>query len=222
MRAYRIKWVLTLLIGLICIGNKAYAYERLVPYPGATRIVILGDEWINGYGLSADHNFSETLGRHLRLGGYKNVQTMNRADNKDTVLTVAEKIPQILTYEPHIVILCIGSNDITQRRPLKPLYERLEYILKTLTDKGIKVVLVGMPGLLTREPYKTKIPEIYNYLVYKYQVTFYPNFLEGVEKRPVFLLPDGIHPNIRGTEMIIQTMRPVLEGLIKTLPTPKP
>jgi len=200
---------------LLFLAGKAYAYQTLVPYPGSIRIVVLGDEWINGYNLSAEHNFSETLGRHLRLAGYKNVQTMNRSDNADTLLTISEKIPQILTYQPHMVILCVGGHDIAQKRSLRQLYDRLEYILKTLTEKDIKVILIGMPSLMTAEPYKTKMPEIYNYLVYKYRVVFYPNLLEGVEKRPVFLLPDGAHPNIRGMEMIVQSIKPTIEKVIK-------
>lgn len=202
--------------------SHANAVLNIIPYPNAVRIVTLGDSLMTGYGMGDDYAFSEILGRRLRMAGYRSIQMMNMADNNDTALDAAQKIPQILTYEPHIVIIQIGRNDILQQRPLKQTYEQLEFILKSLTEKKVKVILTGLPlEAYEKEPYKTKIPEIFNYLVYKYQVVYYPNFMEGIEKRPLLLQQDGIHPNTRGTEMLAQNFKPILEKILDTLPKRK-
>ena len=218
----RIGRILADFVVIALMAVPSYAYQTIIPYPGNVHIVTMGDHIMNGYGMSVDQAFPESLGRHLRLGGYARIQTMNVSDNNDTVLDAAEKVPKILGYNPHIVIISLGSNDAVQKRPLTQVYERLEYIIKTFTDKKVKVILAGVsPEFLKDEPYKTKMPQIYNYLAYKYQLEYYPNFLEGVEKRPIFLLPDGLHPNLRGTEMLAQNMKPVVEKLLSGMAIPK-
>ncbi len=201
------------------LSTGAQAVRNTIPYPNTIHIITLGDSFMTGHGMSDDYAFSEILGRRLRMAGYKNIQMINMADDNDTALEAAQKIPQILTFNPHIVIITIGTNDIIQQKPLKQTYERLEFILQTLTEKKIKVILAGPPPQVYKEdPYKTKIPEIFNYLAYKYQVKHYPNFMDGVENRSVLLLDDKLHPNNRGIEVLTKNFKPIVEEALDSLP----
>ena len=42
----------------------------------------------------------------------------------------------------------------------------------------------------------------------------YPFFLEGVAMKPDLNQPDGLHPNERGVEVLVDRIGPVVAGLI--------
>jgi acyl-CoA thioesterase-1 len=55
---------------------------------------------------------------------------------------------------------------------------------------------------------------IFPALAQKYDVVFYPFFLEGVAADPRLALRDGVHPNGAGVQIIVDGILPKVEELI--------
>ena len=62
--------------------------------------------------------------------------------------------------------------------------------------------------------YRADFDAIYPDLAEKYDVNFYPFFLEGVAGRAELNLGDGIHPNVEGVAEMVGNMGPVIEDLL--------
>ena len=62
--------------------------------------------------------------------------------------------------------------------------------------------------------YVDAFEEIFPKLAKKHEVMFYPFFLEGVAAIPFLNQADGIHPNKKGVNVIINKLAPFLRRLI--------
>jgi acyl-CoA thioesterase-1 len=49
----------------------------------------------------------------------------------------------------------------------------------------------------------------------KYDVLFYPFFLEGVVLDRSLVQPDGLHPNPKGVDAIVKGIEPLAERLVQ-------
>ncbi len=58
---------------------------------------------------------------------------------------------------------------------------------------------------------------IFEDLARKYDVVFYPFFLDGVTTQTKFVLRDGLHPNAAGVDVIVAGIMPKVEELIARL-----
>ena len=76
--------------------------------------------------------------------------------------------------------------------------------------------MVGMlaPPNLGKE-YGNEFNKIFPSLAKKYNVLYYPFFLEGVAANPELNQEDGIHPNPKGVEEIIKRMLPIVLQLVR-------
>ena len=64
------------------------------------------------------------------------------------------------------------------------------------------------------EPYRIQFENIFPKLAKKYNLKLIPFILEGVGGHPSLNLPDGIHPNPKGHEIMAKTVLKVLETLL--------
>jgi len=77
------------------------------------------------------------------------------------------------------------------------------------------VLLAGMlapPNL--GEAYGKSFNAIYPELAEKHGVLLYPFFLDGVTTHPEMVLEDGLHPNAKGVERMVEGILPQVERLI--------
>lgn len=61
------------------------------------------------------------------------------------------------------------------------------------------------------EPYRTDFEKIFPRIAEKYKIRLIPFLLEGVGGNPKLNLPDGIHPNAKGYEVIANNVLKELE-----------
>jgi acyl-CoA thioesterase-1 len=90
--------------------------------------------------------------------------------------------------------------------------KNLSGVIEKAQSKGIKVILAGMQMPTNYgEAYRKDFSELFTKLAKKYHLTLIPFLLEGVATKPELNLPDGIHPNPKGHEMIAKTVMKYLE-----------
>ncbi|TGV73436.1 arylesterase, partial [Mesorhizobium sp. M00.F.Ca.ET.149.01.1.1] len=62
--------------------------------------------------------------------------------------------------------------------------------------------------------YQKSFDDIYPRLAEKYGVPLYPFFLDGVAGHPDLQLEDGLHPNPRGVDVMVERILPTVEKAI--------
>ncbi len=178
------------------------------------KIVALGDLLTAGYGLPGDAAFPARLQKALKAKGYE-VTIANAGVSGDTATGGLGRLAWSIPDDTDGVILELGANDALRGVDPKVTKATLEKILDRLTKRKIPVLLAGMqaPRNMGTE-YVKAFDAIYPALASRYQVVFYPFFLDGVAADPKLNQDDGMHPNVEGVDVIVQRMLPSVEQLI--------
>ena len=178
-------------------------------------VVALGDSLTAGYGLEPDDIFPVRLERSLRARGIR-VRVVNAGISGDTTAGGLARLDWSLADRPDLMVVQLGGNDAL--RGIEPAVTRanLDTIIAHIRAAGVAVVLAGMhapPNMGDR--YAAEFNAIFPDLARAHGVTLYPFFLDGVAARPEYNQGDGIHPNRRGVEIIVERFAPVLAEAIR-------
>lgn len=181
------------------------------------RLLMLGDSLTAGYGLGPDETFPARLKAALHAQGLR-VDIINGGVSGDTTRGGLARLDWALGTHPDAVILELGANDGLRGIPPQQIYANLARVLRRLKARDIPVLLTGMvaPPNLGRE-YGAEFNAVFPRLAERFQVPFYPFFLEGVAAKPGLNQKDGVHPNARGIEVIVQGILPLVTDLVKQL-----
>ncbi len=178
------------------------------------KIVALGDSLTAGYGLPGDAAFPAQLQKALKAKGY-NLTIVNAGVSGDTTTSGLDRLAWSVPEGTDGVILELGANDALRGVDPQVTKTTLEKILDRLAKRRIPVLLAGMQAPRNMGPeYVKAFDTIYPALASKYRVVFYPFFLDGVAADPTLNQGDGMHPNVKGVDVIVQRMLPSVEQLI--------
>jgi acyl-CoA thioesterase-1 len=178
-------------------------------------ILALGDSLTAGFGLNGRESFPSRLEMALRSGGHK-VRVINGGVSGDTTAGGLARLNWLMQDRPDLVIVELGGNDAI--RGLDPAGTRnnLEQIIRRIKKQGVQLILAGMiapPNM--GAIYSTQFNAIFPDLARIHNVPLYGFFLDGVIQDPTLNLPDGIHPNAAGIDVIVELMLPIVEKTLK-------
>jgi acyl-CoA thioesterase-1 len=175
---------------LLLISQPAYADKKV--------IVVLGDSLVAGYGLAPGEAFPEQLDKLLKTKGH-DVDVVNAGVSGDTTADGLARLDWSLGDKTDAVILELGANDALRGISPKVTAENLEKIVAKLRQRNIEILLAGMkaPPNMGNE-YVNEFDAIYPNLAKKYDLIFYPFFLQGVVANPQLNQADGMHPTAQG------------------------
>lgn len=178
------------------------------------RLVVLGDSLSAGYQLPASAALPAVLERNLRAGGL-DVRIDNAGVSGDTASGGLERLDWAVGEGVQGVILALGANDMLRGLNPAQTEKALEEIIRRLQAKSVKVLLVGMLASPSMGPeFVKRFNAIYPQLAERYGVPLYPFMLDGVTQNPRLNLPDGMHPNREGVEVIAKALQPSVERLV--------
>ena len=180
----------------------------------AFQIVGFGDSLMAGYQLETGAGFPEQLERALRERGYE-VAVTNAGVSGDTTSGGLSRLDWSVPDGTDLVILELGANDMLRGIMPEATEQNLEKMIQRLKERNIGILLVGMyaaPNL--GEDYAARFSAIYPRLAEKHGLPFVPFFLEGVAAEPELQLADGMHPNAKGVERMVENVLPVIEPLV--------
>ncbi len=150
----------------------------------------------------------------LKAKGY-DVSIVNAGVSGDTTTAGLDRLAWSVPDGTGGVILELGANDALRGIDPKVTKAALEKILGRLEKRNIPVLLAGMQAPRNMGPdYVKAFDAIYPALASRHEVVFYPFFLTGVATAPELNQRDGMHPNAKGVDMIVQRMLPSVEQLI--------
>jgi acyl-CoA thioesterase-1 len=188
----------------------------ILPVTAHARVVlVLGDSLSAGYGIDTQKGWVALLQSRLRDNGLPH-RVVNSSISGDTTSGALARLPRALSlHHPAIVIVELGGNDGLRGLSLQEMRENLAQIIRTVRDKGAKVLLLGMrlpPNYGTA--YTEKFNAIYQQLAEAYGVPLVPFLLEGVANRPELMQDDGIHPRAAAQEQLLENVWPYLRPLL--------
>jgi acyl-CoA thioesterase-1 len=202
---------------LRALGAAALGLPAPVRAAAPLRLVALGDSLTAGLGLPAEAAFPAVLRAALAKDGQA-VEIANAGVSGDTAADGLARLDWSVPRGTQGVILELGANDALRGLDPARTEATLDTILARLKARGVPVLLCGMyaPRNLGA-PYAAAFDAIYPRLAAKYGLVLYPFFLDGVIGVHGLTLPDGLHPNAQGVQVIVRRILPTVERFLATL-----
>ena len=174
------------------------------------KLAILGDSLAAGYGLAPAQAFPNRLQAALKDKG-RNVTVINHGVSGDTTMGGLERVDWMMADKPDIVMVELGGNDMLRALDPASTERNLDAIMGKLKQAGTTVWLVGMMAPRNFGPeYVNQFDGIYKKLADKHGVPLYPFFLDGVAQEPALNQADGIHPNPKGVDIVVERILPFI------------
>lgn len=165
-------------------------------------VVAFGDSLT--YGTGAKNH--ETYPAHLQdLTG---LRVINEGIPGELSTEGKERLPSVLDkHEPELLILCHGGNDMLRKRSTQKLTDNLIAMIEEARDRGIQVVLIGVP-----EPalFLLESAPIYQNIANKAQIPIEINTLPEILSDND-LKSDTIHPNAAGYRKLAEAVTSLLK-----------
>ena len=179
-----------------------------------TLIVALGDSLTEGFGINKEEAYPYLVEQELIRKGYS-VKIINAGISGSTSASAPSRMQWFVRVKPDIVILALGGNDGLRGLSVQHMKKNLGKAIKLAISKNIRVLLAGMQIPLNYgQDYTKSFRNAFYELAEKYQLPMIPFLLEDVGNIPSLNLPDGIHPNPEGHQIISQTVIENLEPLL--------
>jgi acyl-CoA thioesterase I len=213
-------------VALLSACNQADVANRVDAAPNATAatasitvkgperlILAFGDSLYAGYGLKRGESMPTQIEELLRKQGV-NAKIVNAGVSGDTTSAGRKRLSftlDKLPRKPDLVMLGLGGNDVLRQIPLAETRANLVAMLDELRRREIPVVLTGMraPPNLGPDytvPFDTMFPE----LAKEYGAALDPFLLAGTIGDRRLMLPDGVHPNAKGVDIIAARVAPIV------------
>lgn len=181
------------------------------------RIVFLGDSLTAGYGLETSQAFPAILEAKLKAANLP-VAIVNAGVSGDTTAGGLRRLDWLLKQSPDIVVVGLGGNDGLRGLDMKDSENNLRQIIQKCKAANARVLLLGMLIPPNYGPqYTAEFRELYPKLAKELDVALLPFLLEGVGGDPQLNLPDGIHPNAQGHQIVADHVLPVLEPVVQAV-----
>ena len=200
-----------------CLFAIAVFGMAALPALADTRLLVLGDSLVAGYGLPPGQSFPAQLEQDLKASG-RDVTVINAGVSGDTTAGGLARLDWSLADNPQAVIIVLGGNDMLRGLPPEAAAANLDAIITGLGSRGIEVLLAGMMAPRNMGPaYVDPFDAMYPDLADRHDIEFYPFFLDGVALDPALNLDDGLHPNEAGIAEISRRIMPFVIRLLARL-----
>ncbi|MCP4327648.1 MAG: arylesterase [Alphaproteobacteria bacterium] len=202
-------------IGAACVAAVLICGVPASAAAEPVRILVLGDSLSAGYGLPAEATFPAKLEDALRGQGVA-AEVLNAGVSGDTTAGGRARLGWALGDDPDIVIVELGGNDGLRGIDPEETYRNLDAILARLRAAEVGILFTGMyaPPNMGRE-YGDAYRAVFERLAAEHAVDFYPFFLDGVAAEPELNQNDGIHPNEKGVDIIVERILPAVTAVIE-------
>ena len=182
-------------------------------------VIFLGDSLTEGYGLDKDDSYPSQLEQKLNAITNKEglqIQAIHGGLSGDTTVGGLARIDWFLKAPSDFVFVALGANDGLRGIEPSVMKDNLEQIIQKAQAVNSKVILAGMQMPINYgADFRRAFGEVFIQLQKEYDLYFYPFLLDGVASDEGLNLPDGIHPNAKGYEIISDKLTPFFLDIFK-------
>lgn len=190
-----IPFLLCLLLVAAC-GDQ----QKLPRLPADATILAFGDSLTYGHGVTAQLSYPAVL---EQLSG---ITVINAGISGEVSAEGLQRLPSLLEeYQPRLLILCHGGNDILRKRDLDKMAANINAMIDLASQKDIPVVLLGVPrpGLFLSSA------DVYRKVAESNEVLFIDDLIPDVLSKKS-LKSDAVHPNAAGYRAIAEHIHATL------------
>ena len=179
-------------------------------------LVCFGDSITAGYGLdSVNQSYPSDLERLLTAHGY-HYRVINQGISGNTSKDAAARVNSIVALHPDVVLVEFGGNDGLRGLSLEITKKNLDIVLTTLQTAHIRILLVGITLPPNYGPdYVKTFNAVFRDAATKHHLPLMPMLYDGVYQVPGTIQADGIHPTVKGSQLIAEHLLPVLLPLLR-------
>jgi len=213
------KFVIAVIAASLMIGpaGQVQASDR------ETTILVIGDSLSAGFGIEPRYSWVALLQDRLRNQGY-GYRIVNASISGDTTAGGLRRLPRALQlHQPVLVIIELGGNDGLRGLPPSLIRQNLAAMIRLSQRSGADVILAGMkipPNY--GQSYTAHFSDLYAELAEEFHVLLITFLLDQVALNPDLMQADGIHPNARGQQQLLDNVWEVLEPVLVRNPAAIP
>jgi acyl-CoA thioesterase-1 len=188
--------------------------HKIAASPSAPVIVAFGDSLTAGLGLPRDQSFPAQLQASLTARDIA-AKVVDAGVSGDTAMAALQRLDWALPDDADAVIIELGGNDALQGIPPDGTKAAIEKMIEKVQAKGLPILLAGQeaPRNMGKD-YVDQFRALFADLAQRYDVIFYPFFLEGVALNDDLMQADGLHPNAKGVAVIVENIMPKVDELL--------
>jgi len=198
------------------LGLSLVAFNSSAMAANNPKILIYGDSLSAAYGLPQQSGWPALLKNKLQSEGYR-YDIVNASISGETTSGGLSRLKKTLEVtQPAIIILELGANDGLRGLPLNAMSKNLSSMIEQMQKTKAPILLAGMKIPPNYGPQYTQgFNSSYQQLSKNYNLSLIPFLLDNVAAQPHLLLQDGLHPNAEGQRIMLQTIWPYLQPLLK-------
>jgi lysophospholipase L1-like esterase len=167
---------------------------RLRELPPDAVILAFGDSLTYGTGALPDQSFPAVLQKTISR------TVINAGVPGETTAEGRARLPHLLDkYQPALVLLCLGANDMLRGLDEAAAAENLKEMIRMAEKGGAQVVLIGVP----KPTLLMSTPEFYRQIAEEFSLPYLDNTMRDILKENS-LKSDFIHPNAKGYQKLAE------------------
>ena len=183
----------------------------------ALNIVVFGDSLVSGMQLQEPQAFPARLADKMREIGFTDLNFINMTTEGMTSSVGVDRMNALMDKKPDVVIIAFGTDDIERGISVAQSYNNLGLITGRLMQAGVYVVLAGMkapPTLASGSV--SQFDNMYRIIATSRRTMLVDDILSGVVGNPQMTLADGLHPNSRGVDVMVENTYRFVDTCVRT------
>ena len=179
-------------------------------------ILFIGTSLTAGLGLDPGQSYPDVIARKLDSLG-ENYEVVNAGVSGETSADARHRLDWLLKRPAGVIVLETGANDGLRGLDVDSMRANLIAIIDTIRARQpqAKILLVGMEALPNMSKrYADRFRAAFPAVAKETHVAFLPFLLAGVAGVDTLNQGDGIHPNVRGAELVAAHVMPALLPLL--------
>ena len=188
-------------LALALVASGCGKSPKLPRLGAADVIVAFGDSLTYGTGAAEQESYPAVL---AQLTGR---QVVRAGVPGEVTAQALRRLPGVIAeYQPKLMIVCLGGNDMLRKVNEAETRANLRAIIAAIRERGIAVVLIGVP----RPALLASAPEFYGELAREFAIPYEGGIVKDV-LYSAGMKSDAIHPNAKG----YQRMAEAIAGLLR-------
>ena len=163
-------------------------------------ILAFGDSLTYGYNVSRNESYP------AKLEVLTGLRVINAGVSGEVTRQGLQRLSKVLDEShPELMILCHGGNDLLRKMDLKEMESNIRSMIQLSLDRGIPVVLLGVPkpGIFLSSF------DIYEEIANSMNVVFIEDLISDILGNKS-LKSDSVHPNSKGYNMMAEEIYSLL------------
>ncbi|NBX02667.1 MAG: hypothetical protein EBR02_01105 [Alphaproteobacteria bacterium] len=194
----------------MCMGASAHAENTI-------KVVIFGDSLVAGVQLQPPQFYSALLEEKMREVGYTNIDVVNLSTEGLTTSSAQDRVAAVIEQRPDVVIVAFGADDVERGVAVEQIYNNLITLTSKLSQSGAYIILAGIkapPSL--GYTYVKQFENMYQIISSSRKTLLIPDLLAAPLDSAQLTLADGIRPNARGVDVMVENSYRYVDSCVRT------